>query len=87
MSDDIEVRRTDLVEDHCGNLLGRERVGAAEVLHLDLRVAIAIVNDLEGPRFLVLLDDRVVIATANQAPTGCVVSLGLSSERSTLGYT
>jgi hypothetical protein len=43
-------------------------VGAAEILDLDLGVAVAIVNDLEGPRLHVLLDGRVIEAATDQTP-------------------
>jgi hypothetical protein len=59
---------TNLVEDHGGDLLGGEGVGAAEVLDLDLGVAVAIINDLEGPRVHVLLDDGVLEAATDQTP-------------------
>ena len=49
-------------------------MGAAEVLDLDLGVAVAIVDDLEGPRLLVLLDDGVLVAATDQAPMCLVVS-------------
>jgi len=62
-----------LGEDHGRDLLGGESVGAAEVLNLDLGVAI-LVNDLEGPRLHVLLDGRVIEATADKAPRGRNVS-------------
>jgi len=68
------VRGTNLGENHGGDLLGGERVGAAEVLDLDLGVAVAIVDDLEGPRLLVLLDDGVLVAATDQAPMCLVVS-------------
>ena len=41
-------------------------MGAAEVLDLDLGVAVAIVDDLEGPRVHVLLDRRILEATTNE---------------------
>jgi len=43
-------------------------VSAAEILDLDLGVAVAIVNDLEGPRLHVLLDGRVIEAATDQTP-------------------
>ena len=48
-------------------------MGAAEVLDLDLGVARTIVDDLEGPRLLVLLDDGVLVATTDKAPVYIVV--------------
>lgn len=63
------MERTDLGENHGGDLLRREGVGAAEVLDLDLGVAV-VVNDLEGPRLHVLLDGGVVEAAADQTPGG-----------------
>lgn len=38
-----------LSENHGGNLLGREGLGLAEVLDLDLGAVLAILNDLEWP--------------------------------------
>lgn len=67
------MRVTNLGEDHGGDLLGGEGVGAAEVLDLDLGVAIAIIDDLEGPRLLVLLDDGVLEAATDEAPMCLVV--------------
>ena len=63
------MERTDLGENHGGDLLRREGVGAAEVLDLDLGVAV-VINDLEGPRLHVLLDGGVVEAAADQTPGG-----------------
>ncbi len=42
-------------------------MSAAEVLNLDLGVAI-LINDLEWPRLHVLLDGRVIEATTNKTP-------------------
>lgn len=56
-----------LGEDHGGNLLGRERLGLAEVVDLDLGVA-AIVDDLEGPALGVLLDDGVIEGATDKTP-------------------
>ena len=42
-------------------------MGAAEVLDLDLGVAV-VINDLEGPRLHVLLDGGVIEAAADQTP-------------------
>lgn len=61
-------RVTDLVENHGGDLLGRESVGVTKVLDLDLGVAVAIINDLERPRLHVLLDGGVIEAAADQTP-------------------
>ncbi len=58
-----------LGEDHGGYLLGRESLGLAEVFDLDDRVArAALLNDLEGPRLNVLLDDGVAERSADQSP-------------------
>lgn len=56
-----------LGQDHGGDLLGGEGVGAAQVLDLDLGVAI-IIDDLEGPRLGVLLDGGVIGASTDQSP-------------------
>jgi hypothetical protein len=64
----VASKITNLVEDHGGDLLGGEGVGAAEVLDLDLGVAVAIINDLEGPRLHVLLDGGVLEAATDQTP-------------------
>lgn len=64
----VEVE-TNLEENHGGNLLGREGLPLAEVVHLNLGVA-AIVNDLEGPGLNVLLDGGVVEAATDQTPAG-----------------
>ena len=56
---------TCLGENHGRDLLGREGVGAIEVLNLDLGVAV-VVNDLEGPGLNVLLDGGILEATTDQ---------------------
>lgn len=58
---------THLEEDHGGDLLGREGLGLAKVLNLDLGLAV-VVDNLEGPRLDVLLDGGVIEATADQTP-------------------
>lgn len=58
---------TYLEEDHGGDLLGRERLGLAEVLNLNLGLS-AIVNDLEGPRLNILLDGGVIEAATDKTP-------------------
>jgi hypothetical protein len=45
--------------------LGSESLGLFEVLDFHNRVS-TLVNNLEGPRLNVLLDDRVLIASANE---------------------
>jgi len=47
--------------------LGSESHGLSEVLDFDGGVS-PLVNNLEGPRLNVLLDDRVLVASANEAP-------------------
>lgn len=56
-----------LGEDHGRNLLGRERLGLAEVLDLDLGVA-TLVNDLERPALGVLLDVGVIEGATDKTP-------------------
>ena len=58
---------TNLGKDHGRDLLGGEGVGAAEILNLNLRVAV-VVNDLEGPRLHVLLDGGVIEAATDKTP-------------------
>lgn len=58
---------TYLEEDHGGDFLGRERLGLAEVLNLNLGLS-AIVNDLEGPRLNILLDGGVIEAATDKTP-------------------
>jgi hypothetical protein len=65
-----------LGENHGGDLLGREGLLLAEVLDLDLGGTV-VIDDLEGPRLDVLLDGRVVEATANQTPEGKFQSEGV----------
>lgn len=74
------VGGTDLGQDHGGDLLGRELVGGAKVLDLNLGVAF-IVDDLEGPRLHVLLDSRVIEAAANETPSE-VERLALANQAS-----
>ena len=59
-------------------------MGAAEVLNLNLGVT-AIVNNLEGPRLNVLLDDGIIEASANQAPMEAIVS-GVRSRDNLAAY-
>jgi hypothetical protein len=54
-----------LEENHGGDLLGREGLGLAEVLNLDLGLGV-VVNDLEGPGLDVLLDGGVIEAATDQ---------------------
>lgn len=63
----IQLRESHLGQDHGRDLLGRELLGLAEVLDLDLGVAV-VVNDLEGPGLHVLLDGGVIEAAADQTP-------------------
>jgi len=57
-----------LGEDHGGDFLRGEALGLAKVLDLYLGVAVAIVNNLEGPCLAVLLDNGVVEWPADEAP-------------------
>lgn len=56
-----------LHENHGGDLLGREGLGLTEVVDLD-DGALALGNDLEGPRLNILLDDGVIETATNQTP-------------------
>lgn len=58
---------TYLGQDHGGDLLGGEPVGAAKVGNLDFGGAI-LLDDLEGPGLDILLDDRVIEAATNETP-------------------
>ena len=71
-----------LGEDHGGDLLGGESLGLAEVLNLHHGVG-ALLDDLEGPRLDILLDDRVIEGTTNQTPVegGVLVSKPLHGGR------
>lgn len=64
-----------LGEDHGGDLLGGEGVDTVEVVNLNLGVAGTIVNNLEGPRLLILLDGGVVDAATDKTPGGALVRL------------
>jgi hypothetical protein len=55
-----------LEEDHGGNLLGGEGLLLVEVVDLNLGVAVAIVNDLEGPGLDILLDGGVIEAATDK---------------------
>lgn len=58
-----------LGEDHGRDLLGGEGLGLAEVFNLDDGVArAALLDNLEGPRLNVLLDNGVAEGPANQSP-------------------
>lgn len=61
------ARCTYLDQNHGRDLLGGELLGLTEVLNLDLGVAV-VINDLEGPGLLVLLDGGVIVATTDQSP-------------------
>lgn len=61
------ARHTYLNQNHGRDLLGGELLGLAEVLNLDLGVAV-VINDLEGPGLLILLDGGVIVATTDQSP-------------------
>lgn len=56
-----------LGEDHGGDLLGGESLGLAEVLNLNHGVA-ALLDDLEGPRLDILLDNGVIEGTSDKSP-------------------
>ena len=56
-----------LHEDHGRDFLRGEGLGLAEIFDLDDRVS-ALVDNLEGPGFHILLDDGVIIATADETP-------------------
>jgi hypothetical protein len=66
----VEVRSPYLHENHGGDLLRGEGLGLVEVLNLDDRVS-ALVDDLEGPRLDVLLDDWVIKPTSDETPVCC----------------
>ena len=66
-----------LGEDHGGDLLGGESVDTAEVVNLDLGVAVTIVDNLEGPRLHVLLDGGVIDAATDETPGGGLARLCL----------
>ena len=59
--------KTCLHEDHGGDLLGSEGLVLTEVLDLDGRGG-TLVNDLEGPRLNILLDDGVIKTATNETP-------------------
>lgn len=59
--------QTHLAEDHGGDLLGREGLGLAEVLDLNLGVVV-VVNNLEWPRLDILLDGWVIESATDQTP-------------------
>lgn len=61
------LQATYLHEDHGRNLLGRESLGLAQVLDLDNGVS-ALVDDLEGPRLDILLDNGILESPSNQTP-------------------
>lgn len=62
-------RQIYLGQNHGGDLLGREGLGLTKILDLDHRATIG-VNDLEGPRLGILLDDGIVKAATDQTPVG-----------------
>lgn len=62
-----------LGEHHGRDLLGGESLGLAEVLNLNHGVG-ALLDDLEGPRLDILLDDRVIEGTTDQTPVRGVLS-------------
>ena len=64
-----------LGEDHGGDLLGGEGVDTAEVVNLNLGVAVAIVDNLEGPRLHILLDGGVIDAATDETPGGGLARL------------
>lgn len=64
-----------LGEDHGGDLLGGEGVDTVEVVNLNLGVAGTIIDNLEGPRLLVLLDSGVIDAATDKTPGGALVRL------------
>ena len=64
-----------LGEDHGGDLLGGEGVDTVEVVNLNLGVAGTIVDNLEGPGLLVLLDGGVIDAATDKTPGGALVRL------------
>jgi hypothetical protein len=63
------MRLAYLGKNHGGNLLGGEGLGLAKVLDLNDGVAgTALLNNLEGPRLDVLLDNGIAERPANQSP-------------------
>mmetsp|Transcript_8958 Transcript_8958/g.21584 ORF Transcript_8958/g.21584 Transcript_8958/m.21584 type:complete len:253 (-) Transcript_8958:12-770(-) len=56
-----------LDEDHGRDLLGREDLGLALVLDLDVRLVALLLDDLEGPVLDIGLHNRVAKAAANEA--------------------
>lgn len=56
-----------LGQDHGGDLLGGEGLGLTQVLDLDHGVG-ALLNDLEGPRLDILLDDGVIERSTDKTP-------------------
>lgn len=66
-----------LGEDHGGDLLSGESVDTAEVVNLNLGVAVTIVDNLEGPRLHVLLDSGVIDAATDKTPGSALVRLRL----------
>lgn len=59
--------RAYLDQNHGRDLLGGELLGLTEVLNLDLGVAV-VIDDLERPGLLVLLDGGVIVAATDQSP-------------------
>lgn len=56
-----------LGENHGGDLLGGEGLGLVQVLNLDHGVS-TLVDDLEGPRLNILLDDGVFESSSDKTP-------------------
>jgi NAD-dependent glutamate dehydrogenase len=61
------VQCTNLHENHGRNFLRRESPGFTQVLNLNKRIS-SLVNNIEWPRLDILLNNRVIEASPNQAP-------------------
>ncbi|CAH1980669.1 unnamed protein product [Acanthoscelides obtectus] len=77
-----------LAEDHSGDFLGGEHLGALTGFHLDVRFAV-LLDDLEGEQFDVMLDVSVVEFATNQTlrvedgvfRIGCQLILGCVTDQ------
>ena len=68
----------DLAQHHRRNLLRRERLRLAQVLHLHSRVVL-VIYDLEWPRLDILLHGWVVKSSADEAPVNLLALLRCTS--------